>query len=564
VLYKSFVLAEKNKLSPIEKIKTSSHGLRGTLQESLTDAITGAIREDDQALIKFHGMYQQDDRDRREERTEKKLEWLYSFMIRLRLPGGLMNAEQWVGLNHIAGEYSTGVIKITTRQTIQLHGIVKGDIKPTISAFNTLHLDSIAACGDVNRNVVCSSHPSQSPLHEEVFSYADKISIMALPKTRSYYEIWLNEEPLTGEKKKEEEDPLYQDRYLPRKFKIAIAIPPDNDVDVFANDVGLIAIEENGKLAGFNIAAGGGLSTTHGNPATYARLATILGFISGEDKILKAVYEIITIQRDFGNRSDRKLARLKYTIDKMGIDAFKTELEKRCGFTLEPARLYEFSKREDHFGWKQDHTGKWHYTVFTENGLIKDGENTALKSGLLEIAQTGKVFFRFTCNQNLVLSDIRSEDKKTIEDLLKSTGIDQHTLQASLIRRNAIACVAFNTCPLALAEAQRYLPSLISKVEPLLEKHQIEKEELHLRMTGCPNGCGRPYVAEIGLIGTSYGKYNLHLGGDRFGERLNIKYKDNLDEAGILTELDGLFEKFSKEKITGEGFGDFVTRKKMV
>ena len=564
MLYKLFVLAEKNKLSPIEKIKTASDGLRGTLQESLADAVTGAIREDDTALIKFHGMYQQDDRDRREERTEKKLEWLYSFMIRLRLPGGLMNAEQWVGLNHIAGEYSTGVIKITTRQTIQLHGILKREIKPTISAFNTLHLDSIAACGDVNRNVVCSSHPSQSILHKEVFSYAEKISIMALPKTRSYYEIWLNEEPLTGEQKKEEADPLYQDRYLPRKFKIAIAIPPDNDVDVFANDIGMIAIEENGKLAGFNIAAGGGLSTTHGNPATYARLASMLGFISGEDKIMKVVYEIITIQRDYGNRSDRKLARLKYTIDKMGIESFKEELEKRCGFPLEPARPYVFTKREDHFGWKQDHTGKWYYTVFTENGIIKDDEKIALKSGLLEIAQTGKVFFRFTCNQNLVLSDIQSEDKGIIEDLLISTGIDKHTLKASLIRRNAIACVAFNTCPLALAEAQRYLPSLISKIEPLLEKHNIVKEELHLRMTGCPNGCGRPYVAEIGLIGTAYGKYNLHLGGDRFGERLNIKYKDSLDEEGILTELNGLFEKFSNEKMDGEGFGDFVNRKKIV
>ncbi len=551
-------------MSPIEKIKTASDGLRGTLQESLTDAITGAIREDDQALIKFHGMYQQDDRDRRDERTEKKLEWLYSFMIRLRLPGGLMTADQWVGLNHVAGEFSTGVIKITTRQTIQLHGIIKAEIKPTIAAFNTFQLDSIAACGDVNRNVVCSSHPSQSPLHEEVFSYAEKISIMALPKTRSYYEIWLNEEPLTAEQKITETDPLYQDRYLPRKFKIAIAIPPDNDVDVFANDLGMIAVEVNGKLAGFNIAAGGGLSTTHGNPATYARLASMLGFISGEDKIMKVVYEIITIQRDFGNRNDRKLARLKYTIDKMGIDEFKNELEKRCGFPLEPARPYAFTKREDHFGWKQDHTGRWYYTVFTENGLIKDEGDLVLKSGLLEIAQTGKVFFRFTCNQNLVLSDIQPGDKKIIEDLLTSTGIAKHTEQASLIRRNAIACVAFNTCPLALAEAQRYLPSLISKIEPLLEKYTINKEELHLRMTGCPNGCGRPYVAEIGLIGTAYGKYNLHLGGDRYGERLNVKYKDSLDEEGILNELNGLFERFSIEKNDGEGFGDFVCRKKIV
>jgi sulfite reductase (NADPH) hemoprotein beta-component len=290
----------------------------------------------------------------------------------------------------------------------------------------------------------------------------------------------------------------------------------------------------------------------------------MLGFISGEDKIMKVVYEIITIQRDYGNRSDRKLARLKYTIDKMGIESFKEELEKRCGFPLEPARPYVFTKREDHFGWKQDHTGKWYYTVFTENGIIKDDEKIALKSGLLEIAQTGKVFFRFTCNQNLVLSDIQSADKGIIENLLISTGIDKHTLKASLIRRNAIACVAFNTCPLALAEAQRYLPSLISKIEPLLERYHIEKEELHLRMTGCPNGCGRPYVAEIGLIGTAYGKYNLHLGGDRFGERLNTKYKESLDEQGILSELNVLFDRFSKEKLSGEGFGDFVNRKKIV
>ena len=561
---KRYILAAKNKLSPIEKIKTSSDGLRGTLEKSLLDDVTGAIREDDQALIKFHGMYQQDDRDRREERAEKKLEWLYSFMIRLRLPGGLMSADQWVGLNHIAGEYSTGVIKITTRQTVQLHGILKSTIKPTIKAFNTIHLDSIAACGDVNRNVVCSAHPAQSILHEEVFAYADKISIMALPKTRAYYEIWLNEESLTGDKKKEETDPLYKENYLPRKFKIAIAIPPDNDVDVFANDLGMIAIEEKGKLAGFNIAAGGGLSTTHGNPATYARLATMLGFIAGEEKIMKVVYEIITIQRDYGNRSDRKLARLKYTIDSMGIDAFKAELEKRCGFALEPPRPFAFSKREDHFGWQQNHQGNWYYTVFTENGLVKDDENIALKTGLLEIAKSSKAQFRFTCNQNLVLSDIKPEDKMLVEGLLDKTGIGKHTSQASLLRRNAIACVAFNTCPLALAEAQRYLPSLITKIEPLLKKYAIDKEELHLRMTGCPNGCGRPYVAEIGLIGTAYGKYNLHLGGDRFGERLNIKYKDSLDEEAILYELNLLFEQFANEKNDGEGFGDFITRKKIV
>src|SRR5690349_15230825 len=344
---------DNKNLSSTEKIKMASDGLRGTLKESLRDEITGAIREDDTALVKFHGMYQQDDRDRREERSAKKLEWLYSYMLRLRLPGGFVTGEQWVGLHNIAGDHSTGVIKITTRQTIQLHGILKSHIKPTIKAFNTLHLDSIAACGDVNRNVICSAHPFQSPLHQEIYAYAGKISEMALPKTRAYYEVWLDEKPLL--EKQKEEDHLYQDRYLPRKFKIGIAIPPDNDVDVFGNDIGLIAVIEKGKLIGFNIAAGGGLSTTHGNPNTYARLATMLGFVAGEEKTMQAVYEIITIQRDFGNRSDRKQARLKYTIDRMGVEKFKEELEKRCGFDLEEPRPYTFTQRHDHYGWEQNH-----------------------------------------------------------------------------------------------------------------------------------------------------------------------------------------------------------------
>ncbi|HKO78890.1 MAG TPA: hypothetical protein VJU78_00775, partial [Chitinophagaceae bacterium] len=279
-------MSEKTNLSPVERIKTASKGLRGTLKESLQDDITGALREDDQSLIKFHGMYQQDDRDRREERSAKKLEWLYSYMIRLRLPGGFLTPEQWIGLHHIAGEHSTGTIKITTRQTVQLHGILKSHIKPTIQSFNTIHLDSIAACGDVNRNVTCSAHPKESPIHEEVFKYADKISQLVLPKTRAYYEIWMDEEKIA---ERSEEDPMYQDRYLPRKFKIGIAIPPNNDVDIFTNDLGLIAIIEDNKLKGFNISAGGGLSATHGNPNTYPRLASILGFVDTEEKLLKAV-----------------------------------------------------------------------------------------------------------------------------------------------------------------------------------------------------------------------------------------------------------------------------------
>jgi sulfite reductase (NADPH) hemoprotein beta-component len=549
-------------LSPIEKIKIESNGLRGTIAESLQDEITGAIREDDQALIKFHGIYQQDDRDRREERAEKKLDRLYTFMIRLRLPGGFLTAEQWIAMHEIAGENSTGVIKITTRQTIQLHGILKSKIKPTIKAFNAVKLDSIATCGDINRNVLCSAHPKQSNIHAEIFAYADKISTLLMPSTRAWYEIWLDEEKVLD--KKEEEDPLYQERYMPRKFKIAIAIPPNNDVDVFGNDIGLVAIIENDKLKGFNIAIGGGLSTTHGNPETYARLATVIGFVDSEEKTLKAIYEILTVQRDYGNRSDRKLARLKYTVDRLGVEWFKEEVEKRAGFKLERARPYTFNRRSDYYGWEQNHEGLWYYTVFVENGRVLDDDKVALKSALLQVAKTGKANFRFTTNQNVIISDVDAKDKEIIDQILKQFKIIEHTEGVSAIRKNAMACVAFPTCPLALAEAQRYMPSLLTKIESLLAKHQLSNEEIIIRMTGCPNGCARSYIAEIGFVGTALGKYNLHLGGDHEGNRLNKIYKESLEEPEILTELDGLFTSFKNERNTNEKFGDFTMRKQLV
>ncbi len=551
-------MADKN-LSPIEKIKLESDALRGTIVESLQNEMTGAISEDDQALVKFHGMYQQDDRDRREERAEKKLERLYSFMIRLRLTGGFLTPEQWIATHDIAGEHSTGVIKITTRQTVQLHGIIKSHIKPTIQAFNEASLNSIATCGDINRNVLCSSHPKQSPLHEEIFAFADRIADMLMPKTRAYYEIWLDEEKLVD--KKDEEDPLYKETYLPRKFKIGVVIPPNNDVDVLANDVGMIAIIENGRLKGYNIAAGGGLSTTHGNPDTYARLATVLGFVDTEEKALKAIYEIVTIQRDYGNRSDRKLARLKYTLDRMGVEPFIKELEVRCGFALEPAQQFTFNARKDYYGWEQNDQGLWYYTVFVENGRVLDDENVAMKTAMLEIAKTGKANFRFTCNQNLIVSDIKPEDKAEIESILEKFRIIEHTEGTSVIRKNAMACVALPTCPLALAEAQRYMPTLISKIEPILSKYELGNEDIIMRMTGCPNGCARPYAAEVGFVGTALGRYNLHLQGDHEGTRLNRIYKENLDETGILAEFDQLLGNYKQERQQGERFGDFTLRK---
>jgi sulfite reductase (NADPH) hemoprotein beta-component len=554
-------MSEPN-LSSIEKIKQASDSLRGTIREGLEDEITGAISEDDKALVKFHGMYLQDDRDRREERAEKKLERLYSFMIRLRLPGGFLTADQWLATQDIAGEHSTGIIKITTRQTIQLHGLYKSHVKPTIQAFNEAKLHSIATCGDINRNVICAAHPKQSPIHKEVHDFAYKINELLLPKTKAYYEIWLDEEKLVD--KKEEEDPLYQDRYLPRKFKIALAIPPNNDVDVFGNDLGLIAIIENKRLTGYNIAIGGGLSSTHGNPATYPRLATVIGFVSGEEKILKTIYEIVTIQRDYGNRSDRSLARLKYTVDKMGIEWFKTEIARRTGFPLDKEKPFQFTERKDYYGWFQNSDKLWYYTPFIENGRVTDDEKIALKTALYEIAETRKLNFRFTTNQNVILSDISDDDKVSIEKILKKYRIEEYTESISSLRKNSMACVALNTCPLAFAEAQRYLPSLISKIEPLLKKNGLQEEDIILRMTGCPNGCARSYIAEIGFIGTALGKYNLQLGGDHAGMRLNKVYKESLDEPAILHELEILFSKFAKERKTKESFGDFAVRKNLV
>lgn len=547
--------------SSTERIKKASDSLRGTLADSLLDEHTGAIREDDQALVKFHGMYLQDDRDRREERAEKKLERLYAFMLRLRLPGGFMTAEQYEALHHVAGEHSTGVIKITTRQTIQLHGILKSHAKPTIKAFSEVHLDSISACGDVTRNVIATAHPKTSPIHEEVYSYAHKLSGNMLPKTKAYYEIWLDKEKIVD--KSEEEDPLYENRYLPRKFKIAIAIPPFNDVDVLANDVALIAIIENNQLLGFNVGVGGGMGATHGNPETYPRVATVLGYVHKEN-ILDVVYKIATVQRDYGNRSDRKLSRLKYTLDKMGIEPFKAELEKRLGYQLQPIKPFKFTTRSDDYGWQQNHEGNWYFTAFIENGRITDEEPVKHKTAFLQIAESRKANFRFTCNQNIIVSDVKPEDKAFVEEILNKYGVIEHTARSSNIRKESVACVALNTCGLALAESQRYLPSLLTKIEGLLEKHGLNDEKIVIRMTGCPNGCARPYVAEIAFIGTSYGHYNLMIGGDVEGARLNKLFKENLDEDQILFELDILFNQFAERRNANESFGDFVMRESIV
>ena len=550
------VNSDPKKLSAVEGMKKSSRGLRGDLAEQMDNPLTGNVTETGKQLIKFHGSYVQDDRDRRAEREEKKLEWAYSYMIRLRIPAGDITAAQWVGLQESCDQNANGVMKITTRQTIQFHGVVKARMRPTMKDFDVLGLDAIAACGDVNRNVISGSNPAIAPYHAKVHEYASAISEHLLPKTGAFKEVWLDGEKLE-DGKEAEPDPLYQNRYLPRKFKIAVAIPPHNDVDVYVHDIGLIAIGKGDQFEGFNVSIGGGLGATHGNPKTYPRLGNVIGFVP-KDKAVETCWQIAAVQRDYGNREDRSLARLKYTLDRLGVDFFKGELEKRLGFKFAPARPVSFTHRGDPYGWFSDHQGKLYNTVFVDCGRVKDEDGYNIKSALMEIAQNNLCSFRCTANQNVMLTYIEEKNKPAIDAILKKHGITQghHTKT----KEEAIACVALPTCPLALAEAQRYLPAFVEKVEGLQRKHGLIEEAITTRITGCPNGCGRPYVAEIGLVGKGPGRYVLRLGGDYQGERLNRVHLEEADEGEILGELDKLFGAFVKDRKGKETFGDYANR----
>ncbi|QBB70014.1 assimilatory sulfite reductase (NADPH) hemoprotein subunit [Pseudolysobacter antarcticus] len=542
-------------LSAVEIIKSKSRHLRGSLVESLADPVTGAIADDDTQLIKFHGSYQQDDRDIREERRAQKLEPAYSFMIRTRLPGGVCTPQQWLALDAIARTYANGTLRLTTRQAFQVHGVIKRHLKTTIAAMNARLIDTIAACGDVNRNVLANANPVETQLHAEVYDWAVKLSEHLLPKTRAYHEIWLDGEKVAGSI---EVEPIYGDTYLPRKFKAAIAVPPYNDVDVYAHDLGFIAIIENGALSGFNVTVGGGMGATHGDAATFPRLADLIGFISPE-QLLHVAETVVKVQRDFGDRTLRKHARLKYTIEDRGIEWFRSELEQRLGFALAPARDFEFVHSGDRFGWVQGHDGRWHLTLRIEAGRIADKPGQAWLTGLNAIAQIHHGDFRLTANQNLIIAGIAENERNNIEALLAEHGLDGYR-QATPLRLNALACVALPTCALAMAEAERYLPELVTKLEAQLDTHGLREADIRLRITGCPNGCARPYLAEIGLVGKAPGRYNLMLGADARGQRLNQMYRENIDENEILNVLDPLFARYAGERENVEGFGDFLLR----
>ena len=548
-----------DELSELERIKYESNYLRGTLVESLADPITGSIAYADTQLSKFHGLYQQFDRDLEKERKRQKLEPAYSFLIRVRLPGGVVTPKQWLQMDKISEQYANHTLKLTTRQAFQLHGVIKSNLKKTIQGINATLLDTIAACGDVNRNVMSHPNPAESELHAEVYETARRISEHLLPSTTAYHEIWLDQKLIADSKK--DVEPIYGDRYLPRKFKIAIAIPPYNDSDVFSQDLGFIAIVGNNRIVGYNVAVGGGMGTTFGMPETYPRLAEVIGFCTPE-QVIDVAEKVVLVQRDNGNRQNRKISRLKYTIDRLGIEAFKAELYRYLGYELQEAKPYAFTRNGDRLGWKKGTDSKWSLSLFVEGGRVADRNGFNLKSALREVAQRINGQFILTGNQNLILANVTADEKNTVSEILKNNGVLPGEISG--LRQNSIACVALNTCSLAFAEAERYLPSLVTKIESILNQHDLFQEEIVIRMTGCPNGCGRPYLAEIGFVGKSEGHYNLYLGGNFNGTRLNSLYKETLTEDEILAELTPIIADYATNRSAGEKFGDFVIRKQYV
>ncbi|MBT2737023.1 assimilatory sulfite reductase (NADPH) hemoprotein subunit [Bacillus sp. ISL-7] len=544
--------------SDVEGIKERSNYLRGTLKEVMLDRISAGIPDDDNRLMKHHGSYLQDDRDLRNERQKQKLEPAYQFMLRVRLPGGVASPDQWLVMDELADKYGNGTLKLTTRETFQMHGILKWNMKSTIQGIHNALMDTIAACGDVNRNVMCTSNPYQSELHAEVYEWSKKLSNDLLPRTRAYHEIWLDEEKVAGTPEIDEVESMYGPLYLPRKFKIGIAVPPGNDIDVFSQDLGFIAIVEDDKLIGFNVAIGGGMGMSHGDKATYPQLAKVIGFCK-PDQLYDIAEKTITIQRDYGNRSVRKNARFKYTVDRLGLETVKAELEHRLGWTLDEAKPYHFDHNGDRYGWVKGVKGKWHLTLFIEGGRVADFDDYKLKTGLREIAKIHTGDFHLTGNQNVIIANVSTQEKKKIDDLIKQYGLTDGK-HASALRRSSMVCVALPTCGLAMAEAERYLPSLISKIETIVEENGLSDKEITIRMTGCPNGCARHALGEIGFIGKAPGKYNMYLGAAHDGSRLSKMYRENIGEEDILNELQVLLPRYAKEREEGEHFGDYVIR----
>lgn len=539
-----------------EGMKINSRHLRGNIAADLADTTTGNISEESNQLSKFHGLYMQDDRDLRNILKKEGKEKAFAFMLRVRLPGGRATAKQWLVLDKLVDQIASPSLRLTTRQTFQFHGVLKGNVKSLIKGMHQVLLDSIAACGDVNRNVMAPPNPERNPIAQEMYEHAAAWSEYALPKTRAYHEIYLDEELVAGGEP--EIEPMYGDTYLPRKFKTGFAIPPSNDVDIFSQDLGFIAIEENGKLAGYNVLVGGGLGMNHGNAETFPRLADVIGFISA-DKVNQIGEAVLTTQRDYGDRTNRKHARLKYTIADRGIAWFRAEVEKRSGILFAPARPFEFKTIEDPHGWHQNADGSWFYGLHILSGRIKDIEGWPMKTALREIAEIHEGDFRLTPSQNVTISGVSTAKKAEIDSILAKHGLTSENNRSAL-RLNALSCVALPTCGLALAESERDLPAILEKFERVLDEAGLHDDAISLRITGCPNGCARPYLAEIGFVGKAPGKYALYLGAKYNGTRLNRLFSPSITIDDAVTLLTPIIKRYALERNEGEGFGDFCDR----
>ncbi len=538
--------------SGVEVIKTESNGLRGRLAEELaTDS--DHFQEREKQLIKFHGIYQQDDRDNR------KGGKAYSFLIRSRIPGGRLTAEQYLVHEDLADRFGNGTLRITTRQDFQLHGILKGNLKETIRTVNEALITTLGACGDVVRNVMYSPAPVAKPYEREIERIALRISDQLLPRTRAYHEIWIDGEPVVnGKEHVEPVDPLYRDAYLPRKFKIGVAYPGDNSIDVYTQDVGLIALVEGDRLIGFNVLVGGGLGMTHKKPETFPRLADPVGFVTPEE-VERVVEEIVLIQRDHGDRVNRKNARLKYLVHRWGIDRFRRELESRLGYALKPVAPTPPLELELYLGWHTYGDDRWYLGLSVENGRIQDAGERRLKAGLNAVIRRFRPGIGLTPSQDIILTGFRKADQEAVEDILRAYGVALES-ELSSARKYAMACPALPTCPLAIAEAERVLPGVIDDLERELSALGLDGEKLSVRMTGCPNGCARPYVADIGIVGRSLDQYTLFLGGRLDGTRLNRVYRDLVPLRDLVPTLRPILNLFKQHREAGESFGDFCTR----
>ncbi len=558
--------APKPKKRSVEEIKAASNYLSDGVADGVFDLSTDHVDDSTYQLLKFSGMYQQDDRDQRKERRQAGLDKAYSFMLRSRAPGGRLSAAQYLVHDRLSDRVGNGTLRLTTRQGIQLHGIVKGDIQETIRTLHSELVTSLAACGDVNRNVMACPAPEASRRHALLEEVADEINARLLPRTEAYYQLWLDGEkqPLpdaaTPEPvaKADDVEPIYGRTYLPRKFKIGIAYPEDNCVDVYTQDVGIVPVVDGDTLQGFNLLIGGGLGMSHTDPDTRPFLAQELCFVTRE-QLVRTVEGIVTVQRDFGNREERKFARMKWLVETRGIPWFREELESRLGFTLGEWKPVGRFTIDDHLGWREQGDGRFYYGLHIENGRIKDDGAFRLRTALRELLTRYPNELRITAQHNVLLTDLSAEDREPVLELLREHGVRTGS-ELSQARRFAMACPALPTCGLAMAESERMLPGVIDKLETELTNLGLSEEEISIRMTGCPNGCARPYTAELAFVGKSLDRYNVYVGGAFEGTRLVTAYAELVPGGDLLPTVVPLLRYWKDARQQDERFGDFCHR----